>query len=59
MKSRSKPGAVIDLGAAKKAQERKRYASLVLKAFDDMDHAGKRDFLERKTEVERKARKAP
>jgi hypothetical protein len=56
---------VIDLSAARKASESKqadtrkgtyRYASLVLKAWDDMDHAEKRTQREQAAEVRRKAR---
>jgi hypothetical protein len=32
------------------------WASLVLKAFDDLDHAGKRELLDRKAAIEAAAR---
>jgi hypothetical protein len=53
---KSGPAKVVDLKAAKKEQERKRYAALVLKTFDEFEHADKREVLDRKAEVQIKAR---
>lgn len=47
---------IVDLKAAKKEQERKRYADLVMQKFNDFEHADKREFLDRKAEVQIKAR---
>ncbi len=43
----------IDLAAAKKARQKAEYRSMVLKAFDDQEHAGKRAFLDHRAAVER------
>lgn len=56
MKKERNGGGVTDLAAAKKERERKRYASLVLKAWDDFEHDDKRQMLDRKGEVQIKAR---
>lgn len=45
-----------DLNAARKAKKDREYKSLVLKAFDDFEHADKRGFREHKAAVEREAR---
>lgn len=47
---------ITDLAAAKKERERKQYAALVLKVFDEMRHADKRVALDRKAEVQIAAR---
>jgi hypothetical protein len=47
---------VLDLAAAKAERDRKRYAALVMKAWDDQEHAEKRAFLDRKAEVQIAAR---
>jgi len=49
----SKP---VDMNAAKKRLERKKYAALVLGSFDDIAHADRRKTEEARAEVERKAR---
>lgn len=49
----SKP---VDMNAAKKRLERKKYAALVLGSFDAASHAAKRKTEETRAEVERKAR---
>lgn len=41
---------------AKAEQERKQHAALVLATFDRMTHENNRERLEKKAEVERKAR---
>lgn len=43
--------------AAKTRLERKKYAALVLAAFDSREHEDKRKIEENRAEVERKARK--
>lgn len=48
----------IDLTAARKTKAKKNYAALVLKVWDDMDHEQRREFLEKRAEVQRKARQA-
>ena len=47
---------VVMLPQAKKQREKKRYADLVMKTYRDMEHADKREFLERKSAVERASR---
>lgn len=49
-------GAVVSLKRAKEDIARKRYADQVLKSFEDMEHEEKRDFLQRKAEVENASR---
>ncbi len=46
----------VDMNAARKKRERKRYADLVMKTYCDMDHADKRAFLDRKADVQIAAR---
>jgi hypothetical protein len=46
----------IDLGAAKKERERKHYAALILRAYDDIEHADKREVLDRQAQMQIKAR---
>lgn len=48
---------VIDLKAAKAASERKRYTDAVLKEFDRQEHSAKRELLDKRSEIQRKARK--
>lgn len=38
------------------ALERDRYKALVMQCFDDREHAEKRELLNKRAEVERKAR---
>lgn len=47
---------VVAITSAKKKQERKQYAALVLKTFDDMQHQDKREQKQQAAEVRRKAR---
>lgn len=47
---------IVSLQGAKKDRERERYKSLVLAAYDDLEHADKREGLDRKAEVQIKAR---
>jgi hypothetical protein len=47
---------VESLADGKKRIEKQRYARLVLKVFDEMEHADKREFLDRKGETQIKAR---
>jgi len=47
---------VVDLGEAKKKRDRSRYADLLLRVWDDFEHADKRQHLDRKAEVQIKAR---
>lgn len=47
---------IIDLQSFAKKKNNKKYNSLVLLAYDDFEHSDKRDFLEKKSAVERKAR---
>jgi hypothetical protein len=47
---------VESLADAKKRREKKAYAELVLKTFRDFEHADKREILDRKGEVQIKAR---
>lgn len=49
----NKPVSITD---ARQQRDRKRYAALVLKAWNDQEHEDKRQFLDRKAEVEIKAR---
>lgn len=46
----------ISLADAKKKREREAYNRLVLKAWDDMEHADKRKVLDLKAETQIKAR---
>lgn len=46
----------ISLADAKKRKEREAYSRLVLKAWDDMEHADKRQVLDRKAEVQIRSR---
>lgn len=48
--------AVVNLASAKQARDRTRYAALVMKVWDDMEHADRRVFLDRKAEVQIAAR---
>jgi hypothetical protein len=41
---------------AKARIEKKRYAALVMQTWDDMEHAEKREMLDRKAEVQIAAR---
>jgi hypothetical protein len=54
--SREEKPAVVDLAAQRRRREKERYTDLVLKAYDDLDHADKREILDRKGEVQIKAR---
>lgn len=47
---------VESLSEAKKRLEKKKYARLVMKAWGDMEHADKREALDRKGETQIKAR---
>lgn len=47
---------VIDLQAARKAAEHRKYKEMVLKVWDDMEHTDKRQQKEQAAEVRRKAR---
>ncbi|WP_185973500.1 hypothetical protein [Mesorhizobium sp. WSM4303] len=47
---------VVSLKEAKEQAARKKYAALVLSKFDDFEHADKREFLQRKAEVENASR---
>lgn len=47
---------VIDLQAARKAAEQKKYSSTVLDVFDQLEHNKKRAEQEQAAEVRRKAR---
>jgi hypothetical protein len=49
---------VVQLKAAKAAIERKRYGALVLAEFDRQKQQAERPNIEKRAEVERKARKA-
>lgn len=46
----------INLAEAKKRREREAYSRLVMKAWDDMEHADKRKVLDLKAETQIKAR---
>lgn len=47
---------VVPLQEGKKRLEKKRYAALVLHAYDDLQHQEKRAQQEQRAAVERKAR---
>ena len=47
---------IVSLSETKKAVERKRYAALVMAAYDDMEHADKRAMLDRRAKVQIEAR---
>jgi hypothetical protein len=47
---------VVDLQAARKAAEHKKYSSTVLDVFDRLEHTEKRAKQEEAAEVRRKAR---
>ena len=47
---------ITSLSAARKDRERKQYAALVLKTFDEFEHADKREQLDRKAAVQIAAR---
>lgn len=47
---------VIDLQAARKAAEHKKYKSTVLEAYDKIEHLEKRSQQEQAAEIRRKAR---
>jgi len=47
---------VIDLSAARKAAEKKKYSALVLETFDRFEHDAKKRQREQAAEVRRKAR---
>lgn len=47
---------IINLQDAKATRARKKYASMVLKAWDDQEHAARRVILDRATEVNMKAK---
>lgn len=47
---------VISLAGIKKQREKERYAALVMKVWDDWEHADKRALLDKKGEVQIKAR---
>jgi hypothetical protein len=49
---------VVQLKAAKAAIERKRYGSMVLAEFDRQERNAKRPLIEKRAEIERKAKKA-
>lgn len=49
---------VVQLKAAKAVIERKRYAALVLGAYDRIGREAERPLVEKRAEVERKAKKA-
>ena len=49
---------VVQLKAAKAAIERKRYGALVLAEFDKQERQAKRPLIEKRAEIERKAREA-
>jgi len=46
----------VSLSDARKQREKERYAALVLKTFNDFEHEDRREFLERRAEVERSGR---
>ena len=48
----------IDMQAARKAAEQRKYRDMVLDAFDRREHEAKRDQREQAAEVRRKARNA-
>jgi len=47
----------IDMKSAKKRIDRKKYANLVIMSFDKIALDAKRNIVEKRSEVERKARK--
>lgn len=47
---------IANLEQAKEMKRQKQYAKLALKAFDAMNHQDKREVLDRKAEVQIKAR---
>ena len=47
---------VVNLRAARKAAEQKKYSSTVLDVFDQLEHTEKRAQKEQAAEVRRKAR---
>lgn len=47
---------LISLAEAKKKREREAYNRLVLQKFDEFEHADKREFLDKKSEIQIKAR---
>jgi len=49
---------VVQLKEAKASIERKRYAALVLKSYDTQERKVKKPLVERRAEVERKARES-
>lgn len=49
---------VVNLTRAKEVSQEKKYADLVLAAFDRQDHEKKRAIVEQKNAVERAAKKA-
>jgi len=46
----------IDLSKQRANKKKRDYAALVMRVFDDFEHEDRRAFLERRAEVERKAR---
>lgn len=47
---------VSDLAERRRSNQRKKYADLVLQAYDDLEHEDARAIKEKKAEVERNAR---
>jgi len=47
---------VVSLKQAKEQAERRKYAALVLKTYDDFEHADRREFLDRKAAIENASR---
>jgi hypothetical protein len=47
---------VVDIKVIKKQRDKDRYAELVLKAWDDQEHADKRKILDLKAEMQIAAR---
>jgi hypothetical protein len=47
---------VISLKQEKARIEKERYARLVMTAYDCLEHAEKREYLDRRTEIEAKAK---
>lgn len=43
---------VTDLAKARQDKKKREYADLVLKAWDDADHADRRAFLDKKAAIE-------
>jgi len=59
MSTRSLPDMkVVQLKAAKAAIERKRYGASVLAEFDRQEREAKKPLIDKRAEIERKARKA-